>query len=204
MNNPGLRGFLRRFVRERDAVSAVEFALILPFMLTLYLGGSELGDGMSVQFKATLAARTVADLVSQCGNSPGSGQYCDVANNLPIDTTSMNQILGAAQTVMAPYSTNNMVATVSELKFTGGNTTATVIWSAANSGSGRAVGSFFTLPTGYQSLPAGTYYVILGEVKYPYTPPMGYVITGTINMYQDALFFPRNSTSCVQYISACL
>jgi Flp pilus assembly protein TadG len=199
MASPGLRGSLRRFVHERDGISAVEFALILPFMLTLYLGGSELGDGMALQFKATLAARTVADLTSQCGNNPGNGQYCNVANGLPIDDTSMNQILGAASTVMTPYSTNGMTVTVSELQFMGGNGTATVIWSASNSGSGRAIGSSYTLPTTFQSLPAGTYYVIFGEVTYPYTPSMGYVITGTINMYQDALFFPRNSTSCVQY-----
>jgi len=197
-----LRGCLSRFARARDGVSAIEFALILPFMLTLYLGGSELGDGMAVQFKVTLAARTVADLVSQCGNDNLDGQYCDTANDLPIDTTSMNQILGAAATVMSPYSANNMVATVSELKFTGGSTTATVVWSASNSGNSRATGSSYALPTAYQSLPQQSgnapYYVILGEVTYPYTPAVGYVLTGTINIYQDTIFFPRNS-SCVQY-----
>lgn len=193
-----LRGCLRRFLCARDAVSAIEFALILPFMLTLYLGGSELGDGMAIQFKVTLAARTVADLVSQCGNNNLNGQYCDTANDLPIDSTSMNQILGAAATVMTPYPTNNIVTTVSELKFTGGSNTATVIWSASNSGNGRSTNSTYMLPTAYQSMPSGTYYVILGEVTYPYTPAIGYVLTGTINIYQDTIFFPRNS-SCVQY-----
>ncbi len=198
-------GCLNRFRKDRDGISAVEFALILPFMLTLYLGSSELGDGMSVQFKATLAARTVADLTSQCGNNAGNGQYCNVANGLPIDTTSMNQILSAATTVMTPYSTNNMTVTVSELKFTGGNSTATVIWSASNTGNGRAQNSPYTLPTAFQSLPSGTYYVILGEVTYPYTPPTAYVITGTINMYENALFFPRSSDApgCVQYGNLC-
>ena len=206
---------LNRFARARDGVSAVEFALILPFMLTLYLGGAELGDGMSVQFKATLAARTVADLASQCGNSPGTSQYCDVANGLPIDTTTMNQIigsaqvLGAAEVVMAPYATNAMTVTVSELKFTGGATTATVVWSASNTGSGRTANSSYSLPTGFQQLPQqannGYYYVILGEVTYPYTPSMGYVITGTINMYENAIFFPRNSDApgCIQYGNLC-
>ena len=104
MAKPGLRGCLRRFARERDGVSAVEFALILPFMLTLYLGGSELGDGMAIQFKATLAARTVADLATQYTNIP--------------DTTTMNQIIAAASTVATPYATANMTVTVSELKLT--------------------------------------------------------------------------------------
>ena len=206
-DTPGsnLLGTLKRFARARDAVSAVEFALILPFMLTLYLGGAELGDGFAMQFKATLAARTVADLTSQCGNNVLDGQYCATANGLAIDSASMTQILGAAATVMTPYSTANMVITVSELKFTAGNGTATVVWSATNSGNGRAQNSTYTLPAAFQSLPAGTYYVILGEVTYPYTPSMGYVLTGTINIYQDAIFFPRNSDApgCVQYNNLC-
>jgi Flp pilus assembly protein TadG len=200
-----IRSFLRRIGSDRSGVAAVEFALILPFMLTLYLGGTELGDGLAVQFRVTLAARTVTDLTSQCGNTTSSGQYCDTANGLAIDATTMNQILGAASTVMAPYSTNNIVVTVSELRFTGGNSTATVVWSASTSGNGRATASSYPLPAAMQSLQSGTtYYLILGEVTYPYTPSLGYVFTSTINMYQNALFFPRNSTSCVQYNDSCL
>ncbi|HEY5064294.1 MAG TPA: TadE/TadG family type IV pilus assembly protein [Xanthobacteraceae bacterium] len=186
MANPGLRGLLRRFVRERDGVSAVEFALILPFMLTLYLGGSELGDGMAIQFKATLAARTVADLATQYTNIP--------------DLTTMNQILAAASTVATPYATANMTVTVSELKLNG-NTTGSVVWSASSSGNGRAINSTFPLPTAMQSLATAsnpTVYLILGEVAYPYTPAMGYAITGTINIYEDVVFSPRLA-SCVQY-----
>jgi Flp pilus assembly protein TadG len=186
---PGLRGLLLRLVRERDGVSAVEFALILPFMLTLYLGGSELGDGMAIQFKATLAARTVADLATQYTNIP--------------DTTTMNQLLGAASTVMTPYSTASMTVTVSELQLTPGSTNGTVIWSASSNGNGRAVNSTFPLPTAMQALAPATpssphVYLILGEVTYPYTPSMGYAIMGTINIYEDIVFLPRLA-SCVQY-----
>jgi Flp pilus assembly protein TadG len=186
MANPALRGVLRRFVRERDGISAVEFALILPFMLTLYLGGSELGDGMAIQFKATLAARTVADLATQYTNIP--------------DTTTMNQLLGAATTVMTPYPTANMTVTVTELQLTKGSTTGTVVWSASNSGSGRAQNSTFPLPTAMQALATtnNPVYLILGETTYPYTPSMGYAITGTINIYEDVVFSPRLA-SCVQY-----
>ena len=187
MVNPALRGVLRRFACERDGISAVEFALILPFMLTLYLGGSELGDGMAIQFKATLAARTVADLATQYTNIP--------------DTTTMNQLLGAATTVMTPYPTANMTVIVTELKLTNGSATGTVVWSASNTGNGRAVGSTFPLPTAMQALATAsnpTVYLILGEVTYPYTPSMGYAISGTINIYEDVVFSPRLA-SCVQY-----
>ena len=79
---------LRRFRRDREGVSAVEFALTLPLMLTLYLGGVEAGDGFAIQFKATLAARTVTDLASQ---------YVSINN------AAMSSILRAATTVVAPY-----------------------------------------------------------------------------------------------------
>jgi len=182
----GLLGCGRRFARDRDGVSAVEFAIILPFMLTLYLGGAELGDGMAIQFKATLAARTVADLASQ-------------SITIPDASTTMNDILGAASTVVAPYSAANMTVTVSELEITKANSAATVIWSASNSGNGRSPGSAYTLPIALQSSSnTYPYYLILGEVTYPYTPSMGYVITGTISMYQNTFFFPRMS-KCVKY-----
>jgi Flp pilus assembly protein TadG len=177
---------LRRFGADRGGVSAVEFALILPFMLTAYLGSVELGDGLAVQFRTTQAARTVADLTSQY---------------VSIDAATMNQILGAATTVMAPYSSNNMTVTVSEVTTTDGNGDAQVTWSAANSGNGRTVGSSVTLPTALQTLPKNTA-LILGEVNYPYDPQFGYVLTGIINIYESQYFYPRLST-CVNYNSTC-
>ena len=41
-------GWLRRFARDRDAVAAMEFAIVLPIMLLLYIGGVELGDGLQI------------------------------------------------------------------------------------------------------------------------------------------------------------
>src|SRR5271169_2489091 len=103
---------LRRLARARDGVSATEFALILPIMLTLYIGSVELGDGIAINFKTTLAARTVADVASQCG-------VCTVTNTGPngtIDATEMQSILNSSTKVLAPYSTSNVVITLSELK----------------------------------------------------------------------------------------
>ena len=37
--------------------------------------------------------------------------------------------------------------------------------------------------------------IIFGEVSYPYTPGMGYVLTGTINIYESVYFYPRMSTT---------
>ena len=187
MADPGLRGSLRRFVCARDGISAVEFALILPFMLTLYLGGSELGDGMAIQFKATLAARTVADLATQYTNIP--------------DSTTMNQILGAASTVVTPipdggHDRHRLGINAHQWQHDGDGRLERVQHR-------QRASPEFDLPASDRNarrwlrgiLPV---YLILGEVTYPYTPSMGYVITGTINIYEDVVFSPRLA-SCVQY-----
>jgi Flp pilus assembly protein TadG len=170
------RSLLRRFARDREGVSAVEFAIVLPFMLTLYIGGAELGQGLQVQFKVTEAARTVTDIASQY---------------VSINSATMPTILNASSVVIQPYSAAGMAVTVSQVKVAANATTGTVFgWSCSLNGTARAVGSTVALPNNLQQ-PTGDIYIIYGEVNYPYTPSFGYAITGTINMYQSSWFYPR-------------
>jgi Flp pilus assembly protein TadG len=119
-----------RFAGDRRGISAVEFAIVLPFMVALYAGSIEFGEGLSTEYKATLAARTVADIASQYTS---------------IDAPTMTSILGAASIVMAPYPANNMTVIVSEVT-TDAKDNGTVTWSAAQNGSARTVGQAATLP----------------------------------------------------------
>lgn len=171
---------LRHFARDRRGVAAIEFAILLPVMITLYIGGVEIGDGIAIQFKSTLAARTVANLAAEYNNSDNT-----------IDTTTMSSILGAASAVMSPYPTSSLTVTVSEVT-TDANGNATITWSCSLNGTAHTVGSSATLPAGVQTPSIS---VIWGEVSYPYQPQIGYVITGTINIYQSIYFYPRMSTS---------
>ncbi len=170
------RSYLRNFARDRGAVAAVEFAIILPLMLIIYLGGVELGDGMAIQYKVTETARTVTDLGSQYTS---------------INTATMSSILGASSTVVAPYSSAGMTVTLSEVT-TDANGAGTITWSCSLNGTAHLINSSVTLPTNLQ---AANISLLWGEVTYPYTPSMGYVVTGTINMYQTTYFYPRLSTS---------
>src|SRR5215468_10096359 len=56
---------LRALIRDQRGVSAVEFAMLLPLMITLYLGAVEISQGVGIDRKVTLTTRTVADLTSQ-------------------------------------------------------------------------------------------------------------------------------------------
>lgn len=76
-------------IADRRGVSVVEFALVAPMLLLLYLGGFELLQGIAIKRMVALTASTVANIVSQFQTISRSGQ-------LP-------GILGASAQVMAPY-----------------------------------------------------------------------------------------------------
>lgn len=54
-----------KFCRDRDGVGAVEFALIAPMLLVLYLMAFELTIGMSISKKVAMAGSTIGDIVSR-------------------------------------------------------------------------------------------------------------------------------------------
>src|ERR1700756_4793691 len=119
-----------RLVSDESGVSAVEFALLLPLMVTLYLGTSEVSQGISADRKVTLTSRTVADLVSQSTN---------------VTNANMTDILNASSAVMYPFSTNGLVVTVTGVCIDANNR-ATVAWSDTLNGTARSVGSTVTVP----------------------------------------------------------
>ena len=60
-----LTKLVRRLQRDTSGVSAVEFALIAPVMVALYLGAAEMTMALNADRKVTGAANAVADLVAQ-------------------------------------------------------------------------------------------------------------------------------------------
>ena len=180
-----LHAYLRRFAGDRKAISVVEFGLIFPFMVATYVGSTELQDGLSIYFKTTETARTVTDLASQY---------------VTIDPTTMQNILGASAQVVAPYPSSGMIVTISEVNPSNSNGQGTIAWSCSLNGTAHTSGSTVTLPTNLQT-PSGVS-VIWGEVTYPFTPGMGFAVTGTINLYQSNYFYPRLSNS-VTLTSTC-
>jgi len=176
MTSPSFR--LREFWVDEDAVAAIEFAIVLPFMLLLCMGGVELGNGLAINVKVTETVHTVADLVSQ---------------NKCVTTTDVTGILNASSKVLAPYSISNAVVTVSEVQPTGDGKTATVIWSQSLNGTARAAASTVTLPTSLAAVPT-TSGLILGEATYFYTPNLGYTISGTVSLSDAYYLYPRQTT----------
>jgi len=62
----------KRFLRDRRAVSAIEFALILPVLLILMLGGTQLITYINASRKVGLLAQSISQMISQAMPPSGS------------------------------------------------------------------------------------------------------------------------------------
>jgi Flp pilus assembly protein TadG len=178
-SSTGLLSRLRDFSRAQGGMAAVEFAVILPFMLTAYLGGIEIGDGVAIDRKVAITTRAVADLASR---------YTKISN------ADMTTILGASATIIQPFPSGPLGVTISGV-IVDNRGNATIDWSDTLNGNARTKGSAVTLPGTLAT--AGAYYV-WGEVRYAYTPTLGYVMTGTWNLSNKIFMSPRESAAIVR------
>lgn len=169
------------FRGDRSGLSAVEFGLLMPLMLTMYFGTVEVTDAISADRQIALVANTVAEITSQTSQAA-----------VPLATTDVSNILAAASAVLAPFPLANAKITLSSVVIKNG--TATVDWSATVNGTIRTGNVTNLIPT--SMLTNGTS-LIWGEAYYAYKPVIGYVVTGTLNMYNQMFVAPRELT-CVQ------
>jgi Flp pilus assembly protein TadG len=102
------------FWRNQAGVAAVEFALILPSLLLLYVGTVEVGQGLTVARKLNNVAVVTADLMAQSES---------------LSTTDMTDIFAAAKATLAPYDAGGLKIQACVVATTG--TTQTVAWCAA-------------------------------------------------------------------------
>jgi Flp pilus assembly protein TadG len=165
---------LASFNKDERGVSAVEFAMLLPLMITLYLGSVEISQGVGIDRKVTLTTRTVADLASQVSS---------------INNADMTNMLNATAAVIAPYDQSKLKVVVSAVTVDS-NGTAKIAWSDTLNGTKHTVNSTVTLPAAL-NVPNTT--LIWSEVSYSYTPTIGYVITGTLNLSDQIWMRPRLS-----------
>src|SRR5947209_1264754 len=125
------RSFANKVRRDQRGVAAIEFALVLPFMLTLYLGVVELSKGYMASQRMTLVARTLADITAQ-------QQQLQTGGTTNITDTIMSNIFGASSAIMAPYDPTKLTMTVSQVLLTnksdGTCCQAKTDWTIANNG----------------------------------------------------------------------
>lgn len=178
-----------RFLRDRRAATAVEFAVIVPLALLLLIGEYTLTDAMSTQRKVTITAHTIADLV---------------ARQSSVDATLMSEILNASAQIVSPYNMANTSVVVAELTTDGtGNTTVT--WSQAVNGAALTQGSPFTLPDSVkqavlseQGTPPVPVSLIYANASFKYTPVLKSNLFGPM-VFSSSYYENPRTIGCIPY-----
>lgn len=172
----------RRFRRDDRGVSAVEFALIAPFMILLYFGLVELCQALIAERKTNHVASSVGDLVAQSESvTKASGST---------GPTSLPDIYSIGTAVMAPFDTSTLQMRVTSVT-ADANGKPLVDWSNSYGGYSPAIqkGAVVTLP---MTLTAGSS-IIMADAKYKYTSAIGYVLPKVQNFSETFYLRPRRS-----------
>jgi Flp pilus assembly protein TadG len=146
-----LQALSRRLAGDRDGMGAIEFAILFPILVMLYVGAFEITIGLSVSKRASRAAATVADVVTQ-QQTVTKSWLADMPN--------------AAAAIFVPYN----AGTTLSLKITGIQIDAaanpTVKWSWAQDNSRPyAVNAAVTVPT---DLKKANSFLVRSELSIPY------------------------------------
>jgi Flp pilus assembly protein TadG len=194
------KGVLRRINRawrqlrhDSQAVSAIEFALLLPLMVVLYIGGEETGQAIAIYRKVSQTSYTLADLISQY-QCVWTG-----TNSTSSTVASLPDVMSLSSAVMMPYAASGAQMVVAGITNTSGS--YKVAWSyGLNSTSwttNAAPPTGVTIPTG---LASSGEQVIVAQTVYTYTSSFSTVMkdlwgSPSIKLGSTVYLRPRLSTT---------
>lgn len=164
---------LRSFRKHEGGLAALEFALVAPIMILLYMGMAELTMAMMAERQAAHSASVVGDLVAQ---------------SISMDATQMNDIFNVGNAIMKPFPASSLSFRVTSVK-ADVNGIPKVVWSQGHGlgamTAGATVGSF---PA---NLLAAGDSVIEADVAYTYTSPIMQVLPTPITYSNSFYLKPR-------------
>lgn len=200
---------LRSIRKDTSGVGAIEFALVVPILLALLLGGSELGVALTIDRKVKAAAGAAVDLASQ---------------STQLESSDFPKLMGIARGSLAPYSIAPLAMRLTQIRITGDGQ-GTVDWSCGSKGYGKlAKGTPVTVPPAFAGiaksiisqilsqngkpltpadLKANAIYIVRGEAKYDFEPVTGQVFGETISLSGVTYVQPRYSDSVESNSQGC-
>lgn len=170
----------KNFGRDARGVAAIEFAMIAPLMIMMFIGAVEFSQAITVDRRVSQVASSTGDLI---------------ARTKTLSTSEMEGVMEIVEELVKPY--DHTLLKMSVLNVTASPTDENdtkVCWAYGHNG---GVGSYargqpYTLPTGVVQKGDS---VIVTEVEYNYTPLIfDKFITSTKKLTETFYLKPRLSS----------
>lgn len=178
---------ITHLARDRRGVSAIEFALIAPVLIMIYVGVVEVANALTIYRRTSQVAATAADLTAQVKS---------------VTKSDIQDIEAASKSILTPYSTTPLKIVLSSVVADEKNKTE-VEWSCASNGAARAEGSSYTVPAGLTEPDSS---VIVAEVTYKYSSLLGltsFFDPGSFDMTRTFYSRPRRSSTVKKTDKGC-
>lgn len=169
---------LIRFLKDKRGVSAVEFALIAPWLILLYCGMAVLTLGFMAERRAGHVAYVVADLVTQYDGT--------------IQATELDDIFMIGGKIMEPFAKTPLKMVVTSFS-TDANKVVTVDWSRAYGGASKRT----TKPADFPTVVGANESIVLAEVDYTFNFALHKKLKNTYTFHETSWLRPRVSSGKV-------
>ncbi|HEY8576102.1 MAG TPA: TadE/TadG family type IV pilus assembly protein [Devosia sp.] len=175
-----LLSHLRTLWLAQQGAAAIEFALILPIMLTVYVGSVEGSTMISMDRRVQSVAGSIGDLVAR--------------TNGKLETFWLTDYFKASAGIMTPYPIGDLKQVVTQVEVKADGSTV-VIWSYEYAGNKLSTKTNYAplVPAEMINIAKGKF-VVVAEASYTFTPLSGFVYTQPIGLYRQNFFMPRFGT----------
>jgi Flp pilus assembly protein TadG len=175
-------GAISRLRKSTEGVGAVEFALIVPILLIIYLMSFEITVAISVVRKVTRSASDIADLTTQ---------------KSPIDKSYLATMPYVANAILAPYSSTGLTVKISGITVDS-LSVAKIAWSWQTGGTKPyTAGTSVTIPT---DLAIPNSFLVHSELSLPYSllfylPGLSGTQTKSLTIRKEFFYRQRTGSS---------
>ena len=173
-----MRQLLHRFGRNRQGVGAIEFALVLPFMLTACFGSVQCFLLARTKMLTVAAARNLADLVSQQNS---------------VSVSVMTDFCTAGKLSIQPLPSTTLKVSAASVSYSSKTSAPAIDWTDTTCGSVPAITGAATLAKNVVAASGDSTIVVCAT--YTLTLPISFPLGSSFSLTGIALARPRNGTA---------
>jgi Flp pilus assembly protein TadG len=170
----------RRWRSDRRGMAAIEFAMIFPVMVSMYMGSVEISQVLTLDRKITTITAATSDLVAQ---------------EKTIDDTMIADIFAAASSMIVPYDELPITIVVTSVVADPDDGSTTVDWSDTLNGTARTPGQTITVPAGLIGPGESLIYT---EVTYQYDSIIGHFVSDGFTIDDEFYAKPRRTLKIIR------